>query len=158
MTTGSGDRTPIEELVEIVKGWPEVTLGPHSYDGVEFHIGEYEFGHVHFGWQSLHVNYPRRMRDALIGEGRTDRHQYFSNSGWTNRQIERLEDVEDGRWLLRLSYLYRALTRRRHSAEATAVLKAVNVGAELDDLGVSETVRDLFEEVVDPGSVETAAP
>lgn len=157
MATGSGDRTPIEELVDVAVDWPGVTLGPHSYDGVEFHLDDYEFGHAHYGWESLHINYPRRMRDALVEEGRTGRHQYFSNSGWTNRQIETSEDLEAGVWLLRLSYLYRALTRRHHPA-AGAALDAVDVRAELDDLGVSETVRGLFEEVVDLDSVETAAP
>ena len=152
MTGGTDGRTPVEQVVHTAKRWPAVTLGPHPFDGVEFHLDDYEFGHVHHGWESLHVNYPRRMRDALVDDGRTNEHPYFTNTGWTGRPLRTAGDVEDCLWLLRVSYLYRALTRREKPA-GSAVLKAVDVPAELDDLGVSDPVRDVFEDVDEIGSL-----
>lgn len=148
MNRGTDDRTPVETVIDVVTGWPGVTREPHPYDGVEFHLGDYEFGHVHHGWQSLHVNYPRRMRDALIEEGHAEEHPYFSNSGWTNHPLRTAADVEDGRWLLRLSYLYRASTRR-HTPAGEAAVREVDVAAELDDLGASTPVREPFEAVIE---------
>lgn len=146
---GSSTRpTPIERLIDAGSGWPGVTLGPHPYDGVEFLLDDYEFGHAHRGWESLHINYPRRIRDALIETGRTNAHPYFSNSGWTSRPVDTDDDLEAGRWLLRVSYLYRALTRRRKPA-GRAVLAGVDVETELDDLGVDGDVRAVFDDLLE---------
>lgn len=139
--------TPVERIIDVASGWPGVSLGPHPYNGVEFHLGDYEFGHVHHGWRSLHVNFPRRMRDALFEAGRAEPHPSFLDSGWTNHPLQATEDVEACRWLLRLSYLYRATTRR-HTPAGEAAFEAVDVAAELDDLGVGERVRAPFEEVL----------
>lgn len=144
--------TPVERVVETASRWPAVSLGPHSYDGVEFLLGDYEVGHVHHGWESVHVNYPRRMRDALVAEGRTGAHPYFSDSGWTSRRLASPDDVEAALWLLRVSYLYRVLTRRE-KPEGRTVLESVDVASELDDLGVSEAVREVFDDVVDVDSL-----
>ena len=152
MDDGASGRTPVEQVIETASQWPEVTLGPHPYDGVEFHLDDYEFGHVHHGWKSLHVNYPRRMRDALIDEGRASEHPYFSDSGWTNYQLSTHDGVDGGLWLLRVSYLYRALTRRRKPI-GRAILEEVDVAAELDELGVSGDVRAIFDDVTEVNAV-----
>lgn len=148
--------TPVERVVDVVRRWPAVTLAPHSYDGVEFRLGDYEVGHVHHGWESVHVNYPRRMRDALLEEGRSSAHPYFSDSGWTSRRLSTPDGVEAALWLLRVSYCYRALTRRE-KPEGRAVLESVDVAAELDELDVSGTVRGIFDGVAG-GRSRHAAP
>ena len=147
MTGSDGtDRTPVEAVVDAVSAWPGVSLGPHEFRGREFLLGDYEFGHVHHGWQSLHVNYPRRLREHLIETDRTAAHPHFPDTGWTSFDLRRHEDVPDALWLLRVSYLYRALTRRRKPA-GRAVVDAVDVAAELDDLDASEAVREVFADV-----------
>lgn len=157
MASGTDGTTPVERLVDTASGWPGVTLGPHPYDGVEFRLEDYEFGHAHYGWESLHVNYPRRMRDSLIADRRTGEHPYFTNSGWTSYDVRSPEDVEDGLWLLRVSYLYRLLTRRENPAAQTA-RDAVDVVAELDELEVSGRVRELFEDVADGHGARALEP
>ena len=149
--------TPVERVVEAASDWPAVSLAPHAYDGVEFRLGDYEVGHVHHGWESVHVNYPRRMRDALIAAGRTSAHPYFSDSGWTSRRLSTPEDVEPALWLLRVAYLYRSLTRRG-KPEGRAVLESVDVVRELEDLEPGEPVRGLFDEVVDARSLRAVGP
>lgn len=149
--------TTVERVVEAATDWPAVSLAPHPYDGVEFRLGDHEVGHVHHGWESVHVNYPRRMRDALIAAGRTSAHPYFSDSGWTSRRLSTPDDVEAALWLLRVAYLYRSLTRRERP-EGRAVLESVDVAAELDELGVGEAVHGIFDGVVDGRSLRAVGP
>ena len=144
---GSGESNPVEEVVDAVEGWPGVTVGPHRFDAVEFTLGNHEVGHVHRSG-ALDVNFPRRIRDALVEEGRTGEHHFVPNSGWTTYRIRDRDDVEGGLWLLRVAYLYRALTRRRKPI-GQAIVEEVDVAAELDELDASDRVRAVFEGVVD---------
>jgi hypothetical protein len=143
---GADDGTPVERVVAVVREWPGVSLAGHPYDGVEFRLDDYEFGHAHYGWESVHVNYPRRMRDALIAEGRASEHTYFSDTGWTERAVDAPADVGAAVWLLRVSYLYRAATRRHNDAARTA-RESVDVDAELAELGVSDSEAAVFSDV-----------
>ena len=152
VSADTDSRTPVEKLIDIASEWPEVTVGPHRFNAVEFLLAEYELGHVHRDGWMLDINFPKRMRDALIEEGRTGEHHFVPNSGWTSHRLRSEDDVDDGLWLLRLSYLYRALTQRRKPI-GEAVLAEVDVPAELDDLGVSEQVRAVFENVVELNSM-----
>lgn len=147
MSDGTSNHTPVERVISVVSEWPGISLGPHPYDGIEFLLDNYEVGHVHHGWRSLHVTYPRRMRDALIEQGDAERHPYFSDSGWTNYPVETREDVGHARRLLRLSYLYRMSVLEGNPA-AAAARDEVDVIDELDELGVSGAVRDVFEDAV----------
>lgn len=144
--------TPVEQIIDTVSGWPEMTVGPHRFNAVEFLFADFEIGHIHRDAGALDINFPKRMRDALIEEGRTGKHHFVPGSGWTSYRV-RDEDDADGRlWLLRVSYLYRVLTKRRKPI-GEAVLAEVDVAAELDDLGVSEQVRAVFENVVEVNSL-----
>jgi hypothetical protein len=58
------------------------------------------------------------------------------------------DDVDDGRWLLRVSYLYRALTQRNNPT-GQEVIETVDVADELDELAVSDSVREIFENVTE---------
>lgn len=146
MSVDTNEQSAVDQIIDTASRWPAVTRAPHPYDGVEFRLNDYEFGHVHRGWQSLHINYPRRMRDTLIEEGRTSEHRHFPNTGWTSCQVRSTEDVQNALWLLRVSYLYRAVTRRQKPV-GQAVLAEVDVAAELADLGVSEQLRAVFDDV-----------
>ena len=143
--------TPGEQIIKTVSKWPEITVGPHRFNAVEFLIADYEIGHIHRGGGTLDINFPKRMRDALINEGRTGEHHFVPNSGWTTYQVRGDDDVDGGLWLLRVSYLYRALTQRRKPV-GEAVLAEVDVVMELNELDVSEQVRAIFENIVEMNS------
>ena len=148
------DAPPVEQLVNEVGEWPGITVGPHRFDAVEFLLGEREVGHVHRGGGVLDVNFPKRIRDALVEEGRAGEHHFVPNSGWTTYRVRDRDAVDGGRWLLRVAYLYLALTQRRKPV-GQAVLADVDVAAELDELGVSDRVRAVFENV---GEVNSTTP
>ena len=138
--------TPIEHIIETVLQWAGVESASHAYEGVEFCLDGYEFGHVHHGWQCLHINYPRRMRDALIEEGLTEPHRYFPETGWTNTPVVDRDSIDHALWLLRLSYLYRSLLRR-NTAAGRVVMESIDHRAELANLDPSDQILDLYEEV-----------
>lgn len=152
MDNGTVVTGPVNQVVEVASTWPQITVGPHRFNAVEFLLDDYEIGHIHRSGGTLDVNFPKRMRDALIEEGRTSEHHVVPNSGWTTYRVRTEDDVEAGLWLLRVSYLYRALTQRRKPV-GQGVLEAVDVGAELDDLGVSDRVRAIFDNVVEVNSL-----
>ena len=145
-------QTPVENLIDAASEWPGITVGPHRFNAVEFLLDDYEIGHVHRAGGMLDINFPKRLRDALVEEGRTGEHHVVPNSGWTSYRLRGDDDLEGGRWLLRVSYLYRALTQRRKPI-GEAVLEVVDVATELDDLDVSERVRAVFENVVELSSL-----
>lgn len=66
--------------------------------------------------------------------------------------IRSTEDIEGGRWLLRVSYLYRALTQRKNDT-GRRVLEAVDIGEEPTELNISRTIREIFENVTEIESV-----
>lgn len=68
------------------------------------------------------------MRDALSGEDRAEEHYYDSQSGWVTYPIRSAEDVDGGRWLLRVSYPHRALTQRERDTERTVLDAVSNTG------------------------------
>jgi hypothetical protein len=68
------------------------------------------------------------MRDALSEEDRAEEHYYDSQSGWVTYPIRSAEDVDGGRWLLRVSYPHRALTQRERDTERTVLDAVSNTG------------------------------
>lgn len=134
--TSIGDR-----LVETVSAWPGVSVGPHRFGAMEFTIGDREIGHVH-GGRVLDVNFPR-VKDVLIAEGSTGEHR-FAGGGWTTFHAESDDDVDRAIRLLRISYLYAALTLRRKPA-GREILEHVDLDDELERLDSSEELRSIFE-------------
>jgi hypothetical protein len=153
MSSDTDSPTPVEKLINAASEWPEITVGPHRFNAVEFLLADHEIGHVHRGGGMLDVNFPKRMRDVLVEEGHTGDHHFAPNTGWTSYRVRTDADVDGGLWLLRVAYLYRALTQRRKPA-GQAVLAEVDVAAELNDLGVDDEIRSLFENVVELNSLQ----
>ena len=137
----------VDDLIATVSDWPEVETAPHRFEAIEFDLAAHEVGHIHQGG-TLDINFPKRMRDALLEEGRAEEHHYVPQSSWVAYPMRSAEDIDGGRWLLRVSYLYRALTQRKKDTGRT-VLNAVDLGDELNELAVSESVRDVFENVTE---------
>ena len=78
--------SPSETIRAEVSGWPGTTEAPHRFGGVEFNLGTREIGHLH-GDRLLDVPFPRRMRDALIADGRAEPHHVLPQSGWVSFRI-----------------------------------------------------------------------
>lgn len=135
--TSRGDR-----LVETVSAWPGVEVGPHRFGAVEFTIGEREIGHVH-GGRMLDINFPKRVKDALIVEGSTNDHR-FAGGGWTSFYLDSEADLERAIRLLRISYLYVALTLRRKPT-GREILATMDLDEELESLGLDDDLRAIFE-------------
>lgn len=109
---------------------------------MEFTIGEREIGHVH-GGRVLDVDFPKHVKDALIAEGSTGEHR-FAGGGWTTFYVESDDDIGRAIRLLRISYLYTALTLRREPA-GRAILTEVDLDDELKRLDPNEELRAVFE-------------
>ncbi|WP_435153068.1 luciferase family protein [Haladaptatus sp. DFWS20] len=128
----------VEIIVTEVSGWDGIEAGEHRFGGAEFRLGPREVGHVH-QWGILDIAFPRRVRDQLVKEGRTEPHHIFPESGWTTFRIEEADDVEDALWLLRLSYLSHAKAVKRTVTDN--VLSGLAVDSELASLEPSEELR-----------------
>jgi Family of unknown function (DUF5519) len=71
---------------------PGVGLAAHRFGGTEFVRERKELGHVH-GHGLVDVRLRKARAQALIAEGRVQRHHYLPNSGWVSFQMESTEDV-----------------------------------------------------------------
>ncbi|MDL5361269.1 luciferase family protein [Halalkalicoccus sp. NIPERK01] len=141
-TTTSRTATNRKRIVETVAAWPGVETGPHRFDATEFTIDGREIGHIH-GGRVLDVNFPRRMKDRLIADGRVHHHR-FAGGGWTTYHVGSPDDVEHAVRLLRLSYLYTLLTMRRKPV-GRAILAELDLDAELDGLEPDPEIRAMFD-------------
>jgi hypothetical protein len=86
-----------------VASWPEVTVAPHRFGGVEFRRGRRELGHLH-GSRLADLPFPVRVREQLVREGRAEPHHILPESGWVSRRIRDDEDVAAVIELFRMSY------------------------------------------------------
>lgn len=92
-----------QQIVREVSSWPDVTVSPHRFGGVEFRVGRRELGHLH-GSRWADLPFPVRVRDELIAAGRAERHHVLPESGWVTVRIHGVEDVADVVDLLRMNY------------------------------------------------------
>lgn len=135
----------IETVVTEVSEWDGVEVGEHRFGGTEFTLGEREIGHVH-QWGILDIAFPRRVRDELVAEERTEPHHIYPKSGWTTFHVEGPDDVERALWLLRLSYLFHAsaMANTADRAGGEDTLSTLDVDSELASLGPSDELRALL--------------
>ena len=92
-----------QQIVREVASWPDVTVSPHRFGGVEFRVGRRELGHLH-GSRWADLPFPVRVRDQLIAAGRAERHHVLPESGWVTVRIHGAEDVANVVDLFRMSY------------------------------------------------------
>ena len=95
--------TIAEQIEREVSSWPGVMIEPHRFGGIEFKVGRREIGHLH-GNRLADLPFPIRVREALVREGRAERHHVLPESGWVSRRIRGDEDVAEVIALFRLSY------------------------------------------------------
>ena len=95
--------------------WSGVQVEPHDRGGQEFTLAGREFGHIH---PDRVVDFPfaRRVRDILIEEGVAEKHHIYPDSGWVSSYIDGAESIERALWLLRVSYLYHAVSMQNRDS------------------------------------------
>ena len=92
-----------QKIVGEISSWPDVTVAPHRFGGVEFRVGRRELGHLH-GSRWADLPFPVRVRDELIAAGRAERHHVLPESGWVTVRIRNAGDVERVVELFRMNY------------------------------------------------------
>lgn len=137
LRTDEAPRT--RRLAETAATWPGVHLAPHRFDAIAFQLGGKEFGHVHRSGV-LDIPFPKAIRDALIAEGRAATHRWVPDSGWISFRVRTGADAEHALWLLRCSYVYRAL---QPSRAVFAGEKEAQTA--VDQLALSETLRARYD-------------
>lgn len=93
----------IPAVAEEIRTWPGVTIGDDGRNSVQFLYGKVELGHMH-GHHVAHLPMPRKIRDALIEEGRATNHPVLPESGWIQRLIASTDDTRDVIALFRMNY------------------------------------------------------
>lgn len=94
--------------------WPDVTVAPHRYGGIEFRLGKRELGHLH-GDYLADLPFPVRVREELVAAGRAMPHHILPLSGWVSYPIRDPAAVAGAVALFRLAY-ERATAKSRATA------------------------------------------
>jgi luciferase-like monooxygenase len=92
-----------QRIVREVSAWPDVTVAPHRFGGVEFRVGRRELGHLH-GSRWADLPFPIKVRDELIAAGKAEHHHVMPESGWITVRIRRAADVDLVIELFRMNY------------------------------------------------------
>lgn len=92
-----------ERVTQAVTAWEGVKALPHRFGGVEYVIGKREIGHIH-GDHLVDIPFPKKVRDAIVAEGRAQPHHILPETGWVSFYLRGEEDVEKAIDLLRESF------------------------------------------------------
>lgn len=91
------------QITEALSQWPEISVVPHRFGGVEYQVGTREIGHIH-GDTLVDIPFPKAIRDELVAAGRVQPHHVLPESGWISFYIRNAEDVGEAIELLHKSY------------------------------------------------------
>jgi hypothetical protein len=98
------DMSNIKDIIlQFVKTWQGVTIGPHRFGGIEFQVNGREIGHLHGDYQA-DIPFTVRIRKELVESGKAFPHHIYPHSGWISYYIDDAEDVPLLLKLLRLNY------------------------------------------------------
>lgn len=104
-------------ITETISQWPEITVAPHRFGGVEYQLGTREIGHIH-GDTLVDIPFPTAIRNELVAAGSVHPHHVLPDSGWISFYIRRQEDVSQAIDLLQKSYqIAQEQTARRRPKE-----------------------------------------
>ena len=107
------------ELFENLKLWtlrlPGVTQAAHRFGGTEFQVGGLEFMH-HHGPSFLDIRLSKSDQATVLKSGTALRHRFAPQAGWVSFRIEKLEDLEAAKRLVRLAYENARTSMEAHSA------------------------------------------
>ena len=107
------------ELFENLKTWilqlPDVTQAAHRFGGTEFQVEGLEFMH-HHGPSFLDIRLSKSDQATVLKSGTALRHRFAPQAGWVSFRIEKLEDLEAAKRLVRLAYENARTSMEAHSA------------------------------------------
>ena len=92
-----------QQITQAVSQWPDVTVAPHRFGGVEYQLGTRELGHIH-GDSLVDIPFPTAVRKALVASGEVQPHHVLPDSGWISFYIREPDDVNHAIKLLQQSY------------------------------------------------------
>ena len=130
------------EVRDAATTWSGVNVHPHRFGGLEYQLSGIEVGHLH-GSRLLDVPFTKRVRDLLVARGLAAEHHIPKDSGWISFYLRKPEDTAHALWLLKMSYLYRAVTLLGKKNKA-APLSFEEVGQEIETLELPPELADLF--------------
>jgi hypothetical protein len=90
-------------ITDALTQWPNLTVAPHRFGGVEYQLGTREIGHIH-GDTLVDIPFPTTLRNELVAAGRVQPHHILPDSGWISFYIRRPEDVGQAIEFLQKSY------------------------------------------------------
>lgn len=93
----------LEELVGQMRDLTDVDVHLTRQRALGFFVGDRELGHVHHRGQ-LDLAFPPEVRDQLVREDKVDHHRIVHDSCWVTHRLERVDDVAEAVWLLRLAH------------------------------------------------------
>jgi predicted DNA-binding protein (MmcQ/YjbR family) len=105
-----------EEISRAVASWPNMTLAPHRFGGVEYQLGTREIGHIH-GDSLVDIPFPTAVRNELVERGEAQPHHILPNSGWISFYIRQPDDVSHAIHLLKKSYQLAAEQAARRTGQ-----------------------------------------
>ena len=95
------------ELFENLKLWttrlPGVTQAAHRFGGTEFQVGGLEFMH-HHGPSFLDIRLSKSDQATALKDGTALPHRFAPQAGWVSFRIEKAEDLDAAKRLIRLAY------------------------------------------------------
>ncbi|HYU56278.1 MAG TPA: luciferase family protein [Candidatus Dormibacteraeota bacterium] len=107
------------ELLESLKAWilqlPGVTQEAHRFGGTEFQVEGLEFMH-HHGPSFLDIRLSKSDQEKELKNGTALPHRFAPQAGWVSFRIEKPEDLEAAKRLIRLAYENARTSMEAHSA------------------------------------------
>jgi len=107
------------ELFESLKTWilqlPGVTQAAHRFGGTEFQVEGLEFMH-HHGPSFLDIRLSKNDQATALKSGTALLHRFASQAGWVSFRIEKPEDLEAAKKLIRLAYENARTSMEAHRA------------------------------------------
>lgn len=108
-----------QQVTQAATQWPDLTVAPHRFGGVEYQLGTREIGHIH-GDTLVDIPFPMAIRNELVASGQVQPHHVLPDSGWISFFIRQPEDVSQAIDLLRRSYdIAQKQLARRHPTQET---------------------------------------
>lgn len=105
-----------ETISQAVASWPNMTVAPHRFGGVEYQLGTREIGHIH-GDSLVDIPFPTAVRNELVESKQVQPHHILPESGWISFYIRQPEDVSRAIGLLKRSYQLAAEQAARRTGQ-----------------------------------------
>ena len=92
-----------ETIKKVLLSWKGVTAHEHNFASTIFYVNDEELGHLH-GDAIADLQFPKKISNKLVSEGRVSPHHVISNSGWVSHAIGTSKDIETVIELFRFQY------------------------------------------------------